>query len=158
MVSGDFFSSLMLMCYCVSHVLRYSVHWNCCTEEMRSFLDLLEVEGSLARKLRFHLFNLEFEGSLARKLCFQILNSWNLKARTKASFSHLPLLKFEGRLARKLAFCNSMFADRSGMAASRLLLAAAACVILLRFAAGNRKSYCNGSLKRVKGALGTVFF
>ena len=80
------------------------------------------------------------------------------KPRTKASFSHLPLLKFEGRLARKLAFCNSMFADRSGMAASRLLLAAAACVILLRFAAKSRKSHCNGSVRRVKGALGTVFF
>ena len=68
-VSGDFFSSLMMLCYCVLHVLRYSVHWNCCTEEMRSLLDLLEVEGSLARNRRFHLFN-----------------SWNLKEASHESF------------------------------------------------------------------------
>ena len=69
MVSGDFFSSLMMLCYCVLHVLRYSVHWNCCTEEMRSLLDLLEVEGSLARNRRFHLFN-----------------SWNWKETSHESF------------------------------------------------------------------------
>ena len=57
-----------------------------------------------------------------------------------------------------IVFCNSMSADRNGMAASRLLPAAAACVILLRFAAESRKSHCNGSVRRVKGALGTVFF
>ena len=57
-----------------------------------------------------------------------------------------------------IVFCNSVSADRNGMAASRLLLAAAACVILLRFAAESRKSHCNGSVRRVKGALGTVFF
>ena len=38
-----------------------------------------------------------------------------------------------------------------------MLLAAAACVIPLRFAAESRKSHCNGSVRRVKGALGTVF-
>ena len=31
-----------------------------------------------------------------------------------------------------IAFCNSVSADRSGMAASRFLVAAAACVILMR--------------------------
>ena len=38
-----------------------------------------------------------------------------------------------------IVFCNSVSADRIGMAASRLLGAAAACVILLFFAAGSRK-------------------
>ena len=38
------------------------------------------------------------------------------------------------------------------MAASRFLAAAAACVILLGFAAESRKSYCNGSSKVVKSA------
>ena len=57
-----------------------------------------------------------------------------------------------------IVFCNSVSADRSEMAASRLLLAAAACVIPLRFAAESRKSHCNGNVRRVKGALGTVFF
>ena len=52
-----------------------------------------------------------------------------------------------------IVFCNAVSADRSGMAASRLLLAAAACVILLRFAAESRKSHCNGSVRRVNGAL-----
>ena len=44
-------------------------------------------------------------------------------------------------------FCNSVSADRIVMAASRLLGAAAACVILLSFAAGHRKSYWNGCVK-----------
>ena len=67
-------------------------------------------------------------------------------------------MEFEGRLARKLAFCNPTFADGSGMAASRLQLAAAACVILLRCAAESRKSHCNGSVRRVNGALAADFF
>ena len=57
-----------------------------------------------------------------------------------------------------IVLCNSVSADRSGMAASRLLLAAAACVILLRFAAESRKSHCNGSMRRVNGALAADFF
>ena len=40
-----------------------------------------------------------------------------------------------------IVFCNSVSADRIVMAASRLLLATAACVILLSFAARLRKSY-----------------
>ena len=47
-----------------------------------------------------------------------------------------------------LVFCNSVSADRIVMAASRLLLATAACVILLSFAAGLRKSYWSGCMKR----------
>ena len=39
-------------------------------------------------------------------------------------------------------FCNSVFADRSGMAASRFLAAVAACVVILCFAAESRKSHC----------------
>ena len=46
-----------------------------------------------------------------------------------------------------LVFCNSVSADRIVMAASRLLGAAAACVILLSFAAGLRKSYWSGCMK-----------
>ena len=38
-----------------------------------------------------------------------------------------------------IVFCNSVSADRIVMAASRLLGAAAACVILLSFAAGFSK-------------------
>ena len=52
MVPGDFSSPLMMLCYYVLHLLR------CCfSEEMRSLLQLLEFEGSLARKRPFHSFN-----------------------------------------------------------------------------------------------------
>ena len=46
-----------------------------------------------------------------------------------------------------IVFCNSVAADRIVMAASRLLGAAAACAILLSFAAGHHKSYWNGCIK-----------
>ena len=46
-----------------------------------------------------------------------------------------------------IVFCNSVFADRIVMAASRLLLAAAARVILLSFAAEDRKSYWSGCIQ-----------
>ena len=44
-------------------------------------------------------------------------------------------------------FCNSVAADRIGMPASRLLGAAAACVILLSFAAEHRKPYWGGCIQ-----------
>ena len=44
-------------------------------------------------------------------------------------------------------FCNSVAADRIVVAASRLLCAAAACVILLSFAAEHRKSYWGGCIQ-----------
>ena len=46
-----------------------------------------------------------------------------------------------------IMFRNSVSADRIVVAASRLLGAAAACVILLSFAAEDRKSYWNGCIK-----------
>ena len=46
-----------------------------------------------------------------------------------------------------IVFCNSISADRIVMAASRLLRAAAACVILLSFAAEHRKSYWSGCIR-----------
>ena len=230
MVSGNFFSFLMMLCYCVLHVLRYSVHWNCCTEEMRSLLDLLEVEGRLARNRRFHLFNswnlkdasheivvfissplgiwrtprtkssfsslqlLEFEGRLARKLRFHLFTSRNLKEashesfvfissplgiwrtpRTKASFSSLHLSEFEGSPARKLRFhlfksWNLKEASHESLRSVQLnvcrsqwngCVKVAFCgsmVILLRFAAESRKSHCNGSVRRVNGALAANFW
>ena len=48
-----------------------------------------------------------------------------------------------------IVFCNSVSADRIVMAASRLLGAAAACVILLSFAAGSRKSYIGVAASRL---------
>ena len=57
-----------------------------------------------------------------------------------------------------IVFCNSVTADRIGMAASRLLGAAAACVILLSFAAEDRKSYWNGCSKAAKVNCQQIFF
>ena len=46
-----------------------------------------------------------------------------------------------------IVFCNPVSADRIVMAASRLLRAVAAFVILVSFAAGSRKSYWSGCMK-----------
>ena len=46
-----------------------------------------------------------------------------------------------------IVFCNSVSADRIGMAASRLLGTAAACVILLSFAAEDLKLYWSGCVQ-----------
>ena len=56
-----------------------------------------------------------------------------------------------------LWFGNSVFADCSGMAASRFLAAAAASVILFCFASESRKSHCNGCMKVANGALAADF-
>ena len=48
---------------------------------------------------------------------------------------------------RSIVFCKSVSADRIVVAASRLLGAAAACVILLSFAAEDCKSYCSGCIQ-----------
>ena len=56
-----------------------------------------------------------------------------------------------------IVFCNSVFADRIVVAASRLLGAAAACVILLSFAAEDRKSYWNGCIKAAKVICQQIF-
>ena len=69
-----------------------------------------------------------------------------LKSASKSCF--FPLASRSGfgaaissAVARSsIVFCNSVSADRIVMAASRLLGATAACVILLSFAAGHRKS------------------
>ena len=55
---------------------------------------------------------------------------------------------FADILARSsIIFGNAAFADRIVLAASRLLGAAAACVKVLSFGAGNRKSYWSGCNK-----------
>ena len=57
-----------------------------------------------------------------------------------------------------IVFCNSVCADRIVMAASRLLGAAAACVILLSFAAGQRKSDWNCCIKATIMICQQLFF
>ena len=65
---------------------------------------------------------------------------------------------FGAYVRSSIAFCTSLFADRSGVAASRILLVAAPCVILLCFAAESCKSHCNGGVKVANLALAAKFF
>ena len=56
-----------------------------------------------------------------------------------------------------IVFCNLVSADRIVVVASRLLGAAAACVILLSFAAEDRKSYWNGCVQAAKVICQQIF-
>ena len=95
-----------------------------------------------------------------------------LKSASKSSFSCSGVeIRFwsytiSDAVARSsIVFCNSVSADRIVMAASRLLRAVAAFVILLSFAAGSRKSYWSGCMKaatvicqQIFSILALVFF
>ena len=79
------------------------------------------------------------------KKCFKIV-SFLLWRRDPSGFG----AAISGAVARNyIVFCDSVFAHRIVMAASRLLGAAAAYVILSSFAAGHRKSYWSGCIKAV---------
>ena len=76
------------------------------TQASFSNLQLLEIEGYLAGKLRFHTFNcwnLKDVSHESFVFASSTVGIWRT-SRTKASFSHLQLLEFEGRVARKLRF------------------------------------------------------
>ena len=64
-----------------------------------------------------------------------------------ASRSGFGAAIFDALARSSIVFCNSVFADRIVVAASRLLGATAACVILLSFAAEDPKSYWSGCMK-----------
>ena len=64
-----------------------------------------------------------------------------------ASRSGFGAAIFEAFARSSIVFCNSASADRIVVAASRLLGATAACIILLSFAAEDRKSYWIGCMK-----------
>ena len=76
------------------------------TKASFSTLQLLEFEGCVARKRRFHIFN-SWNSKDASHESF-VFNSSTLgirrMPRTKALFSHLQLLEFQGCLARNLRF------------------------------------------------------
>ena len=55
------------------------------------------------------------------------------------------------------ALCNSVSVDRSGMAASTFLAAAAASVIPMCFASEGRESHCNGCVKAANCVLAADF-
>ena len=68
-------------------------------------------EGSLAQKLRFHIFHFHFLRDVSHK-SFVFTSStftfWGM-SRTKASVSHLPLSLREGCLAQSFVFTSSTF-------------------------------------------------
>ena len=69
---------------------------------------LLDSEGCLARKLRFHICNCWNVKDLSQESFVYTsspLGIWRTSCK-KASFSHPHLLEFEGRLARKLRFTS----------------------------------------------------
>ena len=88
-----------------------------------------------------------------------------LKSASKSSFCRFGVeirfwsCSFRRHCTARSSFvlCNSVSADRIVVAASRLLGAAAACVILLSFAAGSRKSYWNGCIKAAKVICQQIF-
>ena len=61
-------------------------------------------------------------------------------------------------MLNSIAFCNSLFADRSGVAASGFLVVAAVCIILLCFSAKSCKSHCNDGVRVANRALAAKFF
>ena len=79
-----------------------------------------------------------------------------LKTAAKSFFSALASGSGFGATISKavvcsfVVFCNSVSADRVVMAASRLLRAVAALVILLSFAPTSRKSSWSGCVKAAK--------
>ena len=73
---------------------------------------------------------------LQNRLFFALASSSGFGAAISDAFARSSIL-----------FCNLVFADRLVVAASRLLGAAAACAILLSFAAEDRKSYWTGCMK-----------
>ena len=88
-----------------------------------------------------------------------------LKSATKSSFfrSGVEISGFGATISdavvrSSIVFCNSVSADRIGMAVSRLLRAVAAFVILLSFAAGLRKSYWSGCMKAATVICQQIFF
>ena len=83
-----------------------------------------------------------------------------LKSASKSSFGRFGIeirFNFRHLACSSIVFCNSVSADRIVVAASRLLGAAAACVILLSFAAEDRKSYWNGCIKAAKVICQQIF-
>ena len=76
------------------------------------------------------------------KKCFKIIFFFALASRSGFGAT------ISDAVARSsIVLCNSVSADRIVMAASRLLRAVAAFVILLSFAAGSRKSSWSGCMK-----------
>ena len=77
-----------------------------------------------------------------------------LKSASKSCLFPLGGAAIFSAFARSCSvICNSVSADRIVMAASRLLGATAACIVLVSFAAGHRKLYWNGCIMVAGGMI-----
>ena len=107
-----------------------------------------------AGKLRMPLWQQNFSILALFIFLLRIL----LKSASKSTFFCFDVeIRFCTCVRSSMAFCTSLFADRSRVAASRILLVAAPCVILLCFAAENCKSHRNGGVKVANAALAAFF-
>ena len=101
------------------------------TKASFSHLPLSLLEGSLARKLRFHIFHFQFWREVSHESFVFASSTFSFGGK---SVSHESFtFRSPARSSFNFVFCNSVFPDRTVMAASRLLGAAAACVILLSY-------------------------
>ena len=113
---------------------------------------------SCVRRVRLRSFRLH-----ACCMGYVFLLKFLLKSASKSSFCRFGVeIRFWSCNFRHLAcssilFCNSVSADRIVVAASRLLGVAAACVILVSFAAEDRKPYWNGCIKAAKVICQQIF-
>ena len=76
---------------------------------------------------------------LQNRFCFALASKSGFGAAVSEAVAHSSFV-----------FCNSVSADRIVVAASRLLGAAAACVMLLSFAAEHCKSYWSGCIQAAR--------
>jgi len=120
-----------------------------------SHLPLLDFEGCLARKLRFHIFHFQFLKDVSHEMQISIVfcKCWNgcplewlhqgCDSDSSADILNFGASDFPFQIPFKkcfeifflsILFCNSVlanrFANRIVMAGSRLLGAAAVCVVL----------------------------
>ena len=95
------------------------------------------VNGALAADL-FDFGSDDFPLKIPFKKCLKIVG---FRLWRRDPVLELQITAICGAVVRSsTVFYNSVSADRHGMAASRFLVAAAACVILLRFAAESSES------------------
>jgi len=90
--------------------------------------------------LNFGASNFPFKSSFKKCCKIVFLSLWRRDSGFGAAIA-------DAVARSSFVFCNSVSADRIVVAASRLLGAAAACVILLSFAAEHRKSYWSGCIQ-----------
>ena len=95
-------------------ILGLAGQCNCHFRRRFGNLKLSVFEGSLARKLRFHIFNFQFLRAFSHK-SFVFASS-----TSKASFSHQYTAPFEGSFARKLRFYISSISLFYGSLARKL--------------------------------------